>query len=72
MDYILKHGVFQASARDSYRSYDVLFKRYGTVLTNKKSSKKMIDKANKILEEYSKRCKSIIDRYPSLEKELSI
>jgi hypothetical protein len=70
MDYILEHGVFQAAARDSYKSYDVLFKRYGSVLTNKRSSKKMIDKANNILGEYSKRCKNIIDRYPSLEKEL--
>jgi hypothetical protein len=70
MDYILEHGVFKASARDSYKSYDVLFRRYSSVLTNKKSSKKMIDKANNILGEYSKRREKIIDRYPSLEKEL--
>jgi hypothetical protein len=72
MDYILKNGVFQASARDSYKSYGVLFKRYGSVINNKRSSKKMIDKAEKILKEYSDRCMEIIDRYPSLSKELTI
>ena len=66
LDIIISKGIFQAASLFSYNSYNKLLNRYRSTSESKKSSYKTVEKAVKVMKEYTSRCEEILSRYPKL------
>lgn len=69
LDIIISKGIFQAASLFSYNSYNKLLNRYRSTSESKRSSYKTVEKAVKVMKEYTKRCEDILLRYPKLLEE---
>jgi hypothetical protein len=66
LDILLSKGIFEAASLFSYNSYNKLLNRYRSTSESKRSSYKTVEKAVKVMKEYTKRCEDILLRYPKL------
>lgn len=66
MDILVNKGIIQGTSLFSYNSYNKLLNRYRSTSESKKSSYKTVEKAVKVMKEYTKRCDDILLRYPKL------
>jgi len=60
MDIIIRFGIMMASDLMSYGLYQNIIDRYVRILSSGKSGYKMVEKFNKNMEFYKKKCESIL------------
>lgn len=66
IDILISKGIIEAASLFSYNSYNKLLNRYRSTSESKRSSYKTVEKAVKVMKEYTKRCEEILLRYPKL------